>query len=325
MTAVLTPILGSSQGGQLLDPDRASRTAAHPAFAAILASTLPPEPTHAHPPVPPAIDAELKPRAKLGIAWPTLPARFSPPKRGSATTSSAPAGPDDGPSGQPLTTDNAPALEGFGEPETILGPRLGTARLQPIELPAPDQAFRTPATANGPEFLEAMPTPGPRRRPGEPLLRGMDSLMADGASPSETEVRETDPGMFADPFQADADGAETDGLETWEDVLLSRTEERAVRVEFDADLSVEVRALQGDVDVYVDGTAEALEELRDLEYDLEQALADGGEHHLASYSETRRDPTARPQASGNHADPEGAPAREQRRYAPGGRLFNGIA
>ncbi|MEM6928773.1 MAG: hypothetical protein AAF602_17680, partial [Myxococcota bacterium] len=148
MTAVLTPLIGLPAQDMALDADRISRDAAS-AFGAIFDSALPAEPTQAHPPVPEAIEAELTPRNKLGISWPTQPSRSSPPERGDTTTSSAPASPEDGPSGQPLKADNVPMLKEFGETPNFLGPRLdGPSPDGPgpqfIELPELDAAFRTP-------------------------------------------------------------------------------------------------------------------------------------------------------------------------------------
>jgi len=339
MTAVVSSMLGLPAQNLPLDPEKASRSAAAMAFGAILDGVMPAEPTHAHPPVPEAIEAELTPRARLGI-WPTQPARFSPPKRGSSTTSSAPAGPDDGPSGQPLQVRNAPQLQELADtPPRILGARAGGTPQAPPppETPGMPQMPGMPqASVLGPESGAAesgfaamdtpLPLPPPRARYREPSPRtvdtSLDALLPDG--PDAPEAPEIESTMFADPFPSEPDGAEAgEELATWEDVLLSRTEERAVRVEFDMDLAVEVKAARGEVDVHVDGTGDALDELGDLEFDLEQALADGGEHELASYRQTRRDPTARPQQGGNRAEPEGSD--ETARYVPGGRLFNGIA
>ncbi|MEM6930906.1 MAG: hypothetical protein AAF602_28485, partial [Myxococcota bacterium] len=217
----------------------------------------------------------------------------------------------------------------FGETPNFLGPRLDGPSLdgpgpQIIELPELDAAFRTPLATNAPNDF-AFESPTLRRREAATLPRGLDGLLFD--APSAAEVPEPEPTMWSDPFPNDGtpDGAELDSLEAWEDVLLSRTEERALRVVFDMDLAVEVMAVQGEVDVHVDGTRDAVEALGDLEVDLEQALADGGEHFLGRYTSHHRDPTARPQASTNRADPQDTPAVQQRRYAPGGRLFNGTA
>jgi len=332
MTAVLPPVPGLSAPSPALDVDRLSRRGSG-LFAALLSGALPPEPQVPHPPVPDRIEMELKPRprAKLGL-WPTQPARFSPPQRNDHTTSSAPAAPDDGPSGVPQQLQNAPDLSSYEPEPAILGKRLGQPGAPVFDAPGFDAGPLTPTATNAPEgFALDAPTPPPSfRRRAEPLPLGLDGL--DGPS---DRTSEPEPTMWSDPFEVapDAEGfgadldasPEGEAIDRWEDLFVSRTEERGVRVEFDMDLAVEVKAAQGEVDVHVEGTWEALHELGDLEFDLEQALADGGEHSLGRYTTRHRDPTARPQVGANRADPQDTPVVSQRRYAPGGRLYNGVA
>lgn len=272
-------------------------------------------------------DADLVPRARLGI-WPTQPARFSPPKRGSATTSSAPAGPDDGPSGQPLTIANDPMSQERSAEPVRLGARPGNADPGPLPLPPALVALELD---NGPE--DAEPTLDPLTQ-GEtaPAFRRRTQATADpmrataAMDPSRVTFDDLPPVDALDVTEAMDQYAEAEAAEVpfeW-DGLVSELTLDGVRVEVDAELSVEVRAEQGEVDVHVEGTIEALEELGDLELDLEQALADG-ERALGTYSwSERQDEPAPAQAGQDLADRSDEPAIEQLRSI-GGSLFNGIA
>ncbi|MEN0061764.1 MAG: hypothetical protein AAGA48_06405 [Myxococcota bacterium] len=334
MTAVLA-LLGAAP--ETLSPARAkSLPASHDGplddqgFAAILGSVLP---SAQMTPDRPMEQENLKPRARLGI-WPTQPARFSPPQRGDATTSSAPAGPDDGPSGQPQLMRNQPMLNEVSGPLSLRGARPTPQPGMPELGPAFDPL--TPSASNVPEGfgLEAPVEVDPLRHGAFATPFRRRSQVKPASTPQfDLAAAETARAPDAlEPLEA-ADGATMEGdalvddtlFERWEDVHLEHLENGTVRVEVDPDLAVEVQARRGEVDVRLEGTWDALEELGDVELDLEQAFADGGEHALSSFAqfERRRDP--KPQGSANQADLKDTPAVEQRRTSNRGRLFNGVA
>jgi hypothetical protein len=65
--------------------------------------------------------------------------------------------------------------------------------------------------------------------------------------------------------------------------------ERAIRVEVDSELAIEVAVGPEGVEVLVDGTTKALESLEDLDTELDRALREGG-GDLHSFQQRERRP-----------------------------------
>ncbi len=210
----------------------------------------------------------------------------------------------------------------------------------PVETQAaPAEAQEAPAQAAG-EAPAAAPPPADD---GSPELLQVEELPPESAL-REAAAAHTDPGeqgetedgpesLLTDAAQAfDAEAPELDGLIEPEAVAEAATEPQdmpelpvpepgRLRVTVDDELAVEVSKRAGRIDVAVDGSARALEEVQDLGPELAASLQELG-FELGGFSQQERGGDS---ASGQAGDGGGDDAPAGERRATGGRLVNRLA